>query len=229
MASELIGRARSEGRRALGEIEAKELVAIWGIPVAPTRLATSAAEARERARELGLPAVLKLVSPDVVHKSDVDGVRLALDHEDAVERAFEELKASANAARPAVRFEGVAVQPMAPPGLELLLGAHRDPQFGPVVTFGLGGVLVEVYEDIALRVAPLDEIDAAEMVDEIRAARLLGPFRGRPAIDRDAIERALLSLSELMVATPEVAELDLNPVFAYPTGLLAVDARVILA
>ncbi len=118
---------------------------------------------------------------------------------------------------------------MAAPGLELLLGAYRDSQFGPVVSFGLGGVLVEVYEDVALRLAPLRPVDAAEMVGETRATRLLDGFRGRPPVDRAAIEHALLRLSSLIVATPDIAELDLNPVFGYPTGLLAVDARIILA
>lgn len=224
----LIRDARAAQRHVLGEIESKRLMEAAGIPVVPTRLARSAAEAASIARELGFPAVLKLVSPDVVHKSDVGGVRLGLLDAKAARRAFQKLRDAAGRSASPAHFEGVAVQPMAPAGLELLLGAYRDAQFGPVISFGLGGVLVEVYEDVTLRVAPLRTVDAAEMVGEIRAARLLGGYRGRPAVNRAAIEQALLRLSELMLTTPDVAELDLNPVIAYPDGILAVDARVVL-
>ena len=228
MIRSLIRDARAAQRRVLGEIESKRLVEAAGVPVVPTRLARSAEEARSIAHELGFPAVLKLVSPDVVHKSDVGGVKLGLADGEAVARAFEELRLAADGAASPAHFEGVAVQPMAPAGLELLLGAFRDAQFGPVISFGVGGILVEVYEDVALRIAPLRPVDAAEMVGEVRATRLLAGFRGRPAVNRAALEHALLQLSELMVSDPDVAELDLNPVVAYPERILAVDARVVL-
>lgn len=219
-------RAYAEGRTSLDEVDAKELIRGWGIPAVPTRLATNAPEAARIAGELGWPAVLKLVSPDVVHKTDVDGVRLRLADGAAVERAFGDLRAGAVGR--SIRFAGVAVQPMARPGLELLLGAYRDPQFGPIISVGMGGVLVEVHEDVALRVAPLRDFDAADMVGELRAARLLAGHRGAPPVDRGAIERALLALSALMIARRELAELDLNPVLGFSEGVLAVDARVIL-
>ena len=225
----LIASARSQGRSVLNEIESKQLVAAGGIPVVPTRHADSAPGAVALARELGFPAVVKLVSSDASHKSEVGGVRLGLADEAAVAAAFDELRDGAATASPPIRFEGVAVQPMATAAVELLLGAHRDPTFGPVVTVGLGGVLVELLEDVALRVAPLSEVDAAEMLDETRARRLLEGFRGRPAISRAPISRALTRLSALMLATPSIAEIDLNPVFAYPDAILAVDARVVLA
>ena len=228
MIRSLIRDARTAQRRVLGEIESKRVVEAAGIPVVPTRLARSADGARFIAHELGFPAVLKLVSPDVIHKSDVRGVKLGLADEDAVAGAFEEMRQAAEGAASPAHFEGVAVQPMAPAGLELLLGAFRDAQFGPVISFGLGGILVEVYEDVALRVAPLRPVDAAEMVGEIRATRLLAGFRGRPAVHRAAIEHALLQLSELMLSNPDVAELDLNPVIAYSERIVAVDARVVL-
>jgi succinyl-CoA synthetase beta subunit len=223
---ELFARARASGKVVLGEVESKQIVSEYGIPVVPTRPARTGEEARAIARELGFPVVLKILSADLTHKSDVGGVLLGLQDEAAVVQAFETIAEAAE--RAGVRSEGVSVQRMARPGLELLIGASRDPQFGPVVTFGLGGVLVEVYEDVALRLAPLRTIDAAEMLDEIRGARALGAFRGRPAVDRAAIEAALLAVSSLMVERPEVGELDLNPVLAYPDGLAAVDARVIL-
>jgi acyl-CoA synthetase (NDP forming) len=220
---ELIARARAAGQLVLGEVESKHIVSEYRIPVVPTRAAKTSEEARAIARELGFPVVLKILATDLTHKSDIGGVLLGLQDEAAVGRGFDTVAVAAE--RAGVQFEGVTVQPMAPPGLELLIGASRDPQFGPVVTFGLGGVMVEV---VALRLAPLREIDAAEMLDEIRGARVLGAFRGRPPVDRAAIEAALLAVSSLMVERPEVGELDLNPVLAYPDGLLAVDARVIL-
>lgn len=226
---QLIAQARVAGRTVLDEVESKQLVAAWGVPVVPTRSAATASDARRLAHELGFPAALKLRSPDVVHKSDVGGVRLHLLDDEAVERAFEELRAAAGAASPPLAFDGVAVQPMAPPGVELLAGAYRDPQFGPVISFGIGGLMVEVYEDVAVRVAPLGPVDALEMVGEIRATRLLDGFRGRPPLDREAIQRVLLRLSDLMVASPDVQELDLNPLIGYPSGVLAVDARVVLS
>jgi acyl-CoA synthetase (NDP forming) len=226
---ELIARARVAGRMVLDEVESKQLVATWGVPVVPTRSAATASDARRLARELGLPAALKLRSPDVVHKSDVGGVRLGLPDDEAVERAFEELRAAAGAAKPPVAFGGVAVQPMAPPGVELLAGAYRDAQFGPVISFGIGGLMVEVYEDVAVRVAPLEPVDALEMIAEIRATRLLDGFRGRPPVDREAIRRVLLRLSDLMIASPDIEELDLNPLIGYSSGVLAVDARVVLS
>lgn len=226
--AQLIELAQSEGRSMLGEVDAKELVRAWGIPVVMTRPARSAREAALVAGALGFPSVLKMVSLDVVHKTDIGGVKLDLANGEAVERAYVELEAVA-AALPAVRFAGVTVQPMVPPGLELLLGASRDPQFGPVISFGLGGVQVEVYDDVALRVAPLSDLDAAEMVEEVRAARLLEGFRGREGVDRNAIRRSLRRLSALMLAAPAVDELDLNPVIGTPQGIVAVDARVILS
>jgi acyl-CoA synthetase (NDP forming) len=209
----------------LDEIRSKELVAAYRVPVIPTRLATDPDDAVRSATALGLPVALKIVSPDVPHKSDVGGVRLDLATAGAVRQAFGELAALA---RPPWRFDGVAVQSMAPRGLELLLGAYRDPQFGPVVTVGLGGVMVELYDDVAVRVAPLTGRDAREMLQEVRGRRVFDGFRGSTPIARAAVEDALLALSALMLARPDVREIDLNPVFAYEDRVLAVDARVVV-
>jgi acetate---CoA ligase (ADP-forming) subunit beta len=214
-----------DGSRVLDEIRSKELVAAYRIPVIPTRLAVDSDDAVRAAAALGLPAALKIVSPDVPHKSDVGGVRLDLATADAVRQAFGELAALA---RPSRRFDGVAVQPMAPRGLELLLGAYRDPQFGPVVTVGLGGVMVELYDDVAVRVAPLTKRDAGEMLQEVRGRRIFDGFRGSTPIAQAAVVDVLLALSDLMLARPDVREIDLNPVFAYEDRLLVADARVVL-
>jgi len=167
---------------------------------------------------------LKISAPEITHKSDEGGVLLGLEDAEAVRQGFATLENLA--AKTGATFQGVTVQPMAAPGLEIILGGHRDPQFGPLIAFGLGGVLVEVLNDVALRVAPLTAKDARAMLREIKAHRLLGAFRGRPAVDQLAIEHALIQLGQLMLARPDIASIDVNPAFAYPDGLLAVDARI---
>jgi acyl-CoA synthetase (NDP forming) len=216
------------GATALNEVEAKDLLRAAGLPVVPTRWARTADEAVAAAEELGYPVAAKVISPQIIHKSDVGGVRLGLADAAAVHAAFEAMQQVA-AGVPGAEFQGVAVQPMAAPGLEVVIGANRDPQFGPVVLFGLGGVFVEVLRDVALRVAPLRDRDAAEMLDQIRGRALLERARGRPPVDRAALIAALCRLGDVMLAEPRIAEVDLNPVLAYPDGLVAVDARIILA
>lgn len=216
-----------EGREALNEVEAKDLLRAAGLPVVATRWARTPDEATAQAAELGYPVAAKVIAPQILHKSDVGGVRLNLRDAAAVRQAFASLQVVA-AGVPGAEFQGIAVQPMATPGLELVLGANRDPQFGPVLLFGLGGVFVEVLHDVALRVAPLRERDAEEMLDEIRGRALLDGARGQPPIDRAPVVEALCRLSDLMLSQPRIAEVDLNPVLGYPDGLLAVDARVLL-
>ncbi len=224
-----IARARSEGRHLLTEVEAKDALAAADLPVVTTRLASTADEAAAIARDVGYPVVCKITSPDIVHKSDVGGVRVALADEAAVRRAFDEILAAAQAAVPDARIHGVAVQRMAPAGVELIVGVTTDPQFGPVIMFGTGGVLVELFRDVAFRVVPLAPRDAREMVHEIRGVKLLQGFRGQPACDVAAVERLLCQVSDFVEANPQVRELDLNPVFAYPEGVTAVDARIVLS
>ena len=226
--ADVFAAARAEGRRLLTEVEAKQALAAAGIPVALARLACGRDEAVALARETGFPAVLKVVSPEVSHKSDVGGVKLDLADAAAVAAAYDSIVASVGRAAPDAHIEGVAVQKMAAPGTEVIVGVNQDPQFGPVIMFGLGGVLVELLEDVAFRVVPIEQRDAAQMVGEIRGARLLAGFRGQPAVDLAAIEALLLDVSRFVETHPEVAELDLNPVLAYPDGVLAVDARIAL-
>jgi acyl-CoA synthetase (NDP forming) len=222
------GRQTASGQpvsgRMLDETESKQILSGAGIPTVETVLASSADDAAREARRMGYPVALKVTAAEIVHKSDEGGVLLGLKDEEAVRRGFAALKDVAAEAR--ATFQGVTVQPMAAPGLEIILGAHRDPQFGPLIVFGLGGVLVEALNDVALRVAPLSPRDARAMLSEIKARRLLDEFRGRPAIDRAAIEQALIQLGQLMLSRPDIASIDVNPAFAYPEGLLAVDARI---
>jgi acetate---CoA ligase (ADP-forming) len=224
--SELVVPVLPPADGVLSEVASKDLLRAAGLPVVATQLATGADAAARIARSYGGAVALKVVSPDIVHKSDVGGVRLALAGDAAVAGAFEALREVARSA--GATFDGVAVQPMAPGGVELVMGAHRDAQWGPVVVFGLGGILVEVTRDVSLRVAPLDALDADDMTREIAGAAVLDGVRGQPPVDRAAIVDALRRLGALMLAAPRIASIDLNPVVATAKGIVAVDARVVL-
>ena len=228
MSADLIAQARAEGRTLLSEVEAKQMLADAGVNVTETRLATSIDEAASHATELGYPVALKVVSDTITHKTDVGGVELGVADEDTLRAACQRIHERVTAAAPNADVQGVSVQPMAEAGAEVILGITQDQQFGPVLMFGLGGVFVEVLKDVAFRIVPLEPRDASEMVREIQGFPVLEGFRGTPAANLDAIESMLLQLSEFAEANPEIAELDLNPVFARPDGAVAVDARILL-
>jgi acyl-CoA synthetase (NDP forming) len=227
-AAEIIAEARSEQRAVLTELESKRLLESIGIPTTEMKLATSVQEAVELSLEMGYPCVLKVSSSDITHKSDAGGVKVGLKSDQEVAAAYNAIMASCREQFPAAVIEGVTVQNMAPPGLEVIVGMATDPQFGPVLMFGLGGVWVEVLKDVSFKIVPLSESDARSATKEIRAARLLEGFRGSAPVDTSALEDILLRLSDFVATTPEVREMDLNPIFAYPDGAIAVDARVIL-
>jgi len=225
----IIDRARTEGRKILTEVESKQLLEEAGVPTAHARLAASRDAAVEAAREIGLPVVLKIVSPQITHKTDVGGVKLNLKSPEEVAAAFDEIMAAARRAAPDATIEGVSVQQMAPPGTEIIVGVSTDPQFGPVLMFGLGGILVEVLKDVSFRIIPIVARDARQMIHEIKGFPLLEGYRGQDPADLSALESLLLRVSEFVEQHPEVSELDLNPVFAYKDGALAVDARIVLS
>lgn len=220
--------AGQRATRLLNEVESKQMLEAAGIPTATAQRAASREEAVRIAAEFGFPAVLKILSPDIAHKSDMGGVRLGLDDASAVAEAYDEIMAAAARRAPHASIEGVSVQRLAALGVEVIVGVNRDPQFGPVIMFGLGGVFVEVMKDVAFRLAPLSEADADELMSEPRGAALLTGYRGGPAADLAALRELLLAVSRLVDARANILELDLNPVFVYPDGLLAVDARVVL-
>src|SRR5260221_420284 len=223
-----IQQARARNRLLLTEVEAKALLGAAGVAVAPAKLAQTREEAAALALEIGFPVVLKICSPDVVHKSDTGGVKLNLRSVEEVQTAFDAITTSIQEAEPSAVIDGVSVQPMAKPGVEVIVGVTTDPQFGQTLMFGLGGVAVEVLKDVAFRLAPLTQRDTSSMIREIRSLPLLTGHRGQPAVDLAALERVLLQVSALAVAHPEIKELDLNPIFAYPDGCVAVDARIVL-
>lgn len=216
-------------RTAMLEPEAASLLATHGISYVPYELATTADEAVAAAGRIGYPAVLKVVSPDVVHKSDVGGVVTGLRDAEGVRRGYAGLVADVGARVPDARIEGVLVCRHVSEGAEIIVGAVRDPTFGPTVMLGAGGVFTEVFRDVAFRVAPLDPGEALDMLRELRSFRLLTGFRGAPPVDLDALTRTAALLGDLMCAHPEIAEVDLNPVRALPDGCVALDVRIILS
>lgn len=228
-AAGLIDRARREGRTILNEYESKQLLAAYDIPTVETRVARTADEAARAADALGYPVVLKLYSDTITHKTDVGGVKLNLADATGARTAFEQIRASVSEKASAADFGGVTVQPMIPlEGYELIVGSAPDPQFGPVILFGLGGQLVEVFQDRALGLPPLNTTLARRMMERTKIYTALQGARGRAAVDLDALEQLLVRFSELVVEQRWIKEVEINPLLASPERLLALDARVIL-
>ena len=222
--------ARSAGRHALDAAESRPLLEAYGISTPLEALATSPDEAATFARGIGFPVVLKLISPDILHKTDIGGVILNVQDEEAARAGFQALIGRAATAHPAAQVRGVQVQQMVTGGQEVIVGVKRDPTFGPLVMFGLGGVYVEALADVSFRLAPLAPADAWEMIAEVRSARLLTGLRGAPPADRAALADVIVRVGQLAADHPEIAELDINPllVLAEGKGAMAVDARIIL-
>ncbi len=229
MSNAIIDQARHDGRTLLSEVESKQVLEQAGINTTKARLATSRDEAVRLAAEIGFPVVMKIISPDISHKSDVGGVALNLADANAVGAAHDEMMRAVKAAQPSAKIDGVSVQSMAKPGTEVIVGMIKDPQFGPVLMFGLGGVMVELLKDVAFRIVPITARDADQMIHDIKGYPVLEGFRGQDPADLDALRRLLLQLSKFVEANPEIEEFDLNPVFAYKDGIIAVDARVVLS
>jgi len=217
-----------KSRNVLTEVESKELLKKAGIPVVEAKLARSKKEAISISKEMGFPVVLKINSPDVVHKSDSGGVKLGLANATQVGKAYSEIISSIKQAYPEAQIQGVSVQPMASPGVEVIVGISKDPQFGPVIMFGLGGILVEVLKDISFRIVPVTERDAREMIREIKGYPILEGYRGQKPASIPALEKLIVKVSQFIEKNPQIKELDLNPIFAYPDKAVAVDARIIL-
>ena len=224
----IIDAARKEGRTSLTEIESKQILKEAGIDSTGIRLAKTRDEAISLSKEIGFPVVLKIVSPDVLHKTDAGGVKLGLDDEEAVGKAFDEIISAIKKNEPSANIHGVSVQNMARPGVEVIIGMSKDPQFGPVLMFGLGGILVEVLKDVSFRIVPLAKRDAREMIKEIKGYPILEGYRGQEPSNVAVLEDYLLKVSDFVDGRPEIKELDINPIFAYSDGAVAVDARVIL-
>lgn len=227
---EVLDRARAEGRSALTAPEGRILADAYGIPVPGEALAGSADEAASLAEELGFPVVAKIVSPDILHKTDAGGVEVGLASAAEVSAAYDRIVANALAHTPGARIDGVQIQQQigGGPEVEVLVGATTDPTFGKIVVFGLGGVLVEVLKDVTFRMAPVSREEALSQIGDIRAAEILRGVRGRPAVDQERLAEVVSALSDLVTDFPEIAEADLNPVFAGPSSAVAADLRFVL-
>ncbi len=226
--SRILSEVCRQGRKSLLETEAKSVCLDYGIPVTKFELAKSENEAVKFAETIGFPIVLKIVSPDIIHKSDMGGVIVGLKDKTDIRRGYNTILQNVKKHDPKARIAGVLVQEMAPASTEVIVGAIKDPQFGPAIMFGLGGVFVEVLKDVTFRVAPITEDDACEMISEVKAYPLLKGYRNTPPADLTAITRILLSTSKLVMDHQEIKELDLNPVIVYEKGAKTVDARIIL-
>ncbi|MDD3653386.1 MAG: acetate--CoA ligase family protein [Desulfotomaculaceae bacterium] len=221
--NEVIELAAASGRHLLFADEAGALLKAAGIPVIPCRVALDEEDTVQASAEIGYPVVLKVRSSEIVHKSDVGGVRLALTDECSVRSAYREMMGTA---RMVDQRAQVIIQPMAGPGLEVLIGMTTDAQFGQVVAFGLGGIFVEVLDDITFRQVPLQEKDAADMLESIKGSAIFKGYRGGKPVDTNALTEIILNISRLAEHHPRIREIDLNPVITYPHGALVADARI---
>jgi len=226
--AQVLDQARAEGRVSLGEAEAREVLLAYGFTLPRSELARNADEAVAHAEAIGYPVAMKIASPDILHKSDIGGVKLNLGDATAVRDAFDLMTLRAARFMPEAEIWGVLVQEMVRPGRELIVGMSRDPQFGPLVACGLGGIYVEVLRDVAFRLAPLDARDAREMLEELRSYQLLRGVRGERPADLDAIVDAILRVSQLVTDFPEIVELDVNPLVVHEKGAVAIDVRLAL-
>ena len=229
-ASQIIETCIQQGQLHLGELEGLDLLACYGFQVLPTRLAESPEEAAEISDQIGYPVVMKIVSPQILHKSDAGGVKIGLATAEQVKAAHMAITQNAAAYDPKAQIRGVLVQKMAPRGEEVILGMSRYPIFGPLIMFGTGGIFVEVFQDVIFRLAPIQRNSARTMIRGIKGYRLLEGFRGRPKVDLAALEKLLVSFSDLVCRHPEIQEIDVNPllVHAEGQGATVADCRILL-
>jgi acyl-CoA synthetase (NDP forming) len=225
----IIHSALSSGRNFLLEPESKEIVGYYGMPVTRFKVAKSVEESVKFAGEIGYPVVMKIVSPDILHKSDAGAVEINLKNSEEVKAAFARIAGNVKRFKSDAKIVGYIVEQLAPQGEEVIVGMAKDPQFGPALMFGLGGIFVEVLKDVSFRIAPLTEYDAREMIQEIKGYPVLTGIRGRQPADINSIVDIILKVSKLVTEHTEIEQLDLNPVFVYHEGARIVDARIILS
>lgn len=225
-----IEKVSMEGRKHMPEIETIEVLKAYRLPTLPSKLVNSLEDAILAAQEMGFPVVLKVVSPDIIHKLDVGGVAVGIDNANDLLNAYVTMQKNLKDKAPNAKIKGINVQKMAKQGLELIVGVNRDPKFGPVLMFGLGSSFVEALKDITFRLCPIRELGAYKMIEEIRASRMFSEFRGKKAKDKKAIANIIMRTSQLVMDFPQIQELDMNPIFLYEEGEGAAiaDARIIL-
>lgn len=226
LAKKLIDQSRHLG--SMGEVLTRPILEAYGIPLVPANIAENEDDAIRVANEIGYPVVMKINSPDILHKSDLGGIRLDLNDAASVRQAYQEMISTVQTKMPNARIEGVLIEATAPKGQEVIIGMKRDPGFGPVMMFGLGGIFVELFKDVSFRVSPLTRNDAYDMIQSTRAGKLLTGYRGQKPADLDAVVDTILRLSQLALNFEEIEEIEINPLLVMEKGCLALDGRVIL-
>jgi len=224
---QIIEKAKKE-KRSLLETEAKELLREYGIPVPDFKLIKSEDEIVGLAKEINFPIVMKIVSPDIIHKTEAGGVKVGIKDEKEAKAAYQDIIYKVKKYKKEAKISGIIAYSMIPQGTEIIIGMMKDPHFGPVIMFGLGGIFVEILKDISFRILPLEERDAEEMISEIKGYQILKGIRGETPKDVKSIRDVLMKISQLVMDNPEIKEIDLNPVFLFNQGLQVVDARMIL-
>ena len=223
----LLNKLIGQNRKTLTYQESRKILELVGIPLNKMLIAKNLEEGIENAKSIGYPVVLKVVSEDVVHKSDSGGVKVGINSEDDLKESFTEMIQSVRKYYPNAQIEGFSIEEMVQ-GIELLIGTNTDSQFGKMIAFGIGGVFVEVYKDVSFRLIPVSEHDVKEMVSEIEGKKLLNGYRGMPKVDKEELISLILKISKLVEENPIIKEMDLNPIVITEQGLKAIDARIIL-
>ena len=224
---EIFDAALAENRKVLDVHESRQVLLEIGVPMNRSVLAADRAGAEKAASDVGFPVVMKIVSPDIIHKTELGGVKVGLKDGPEVGQAYDAMIASVRSKRPDARIRGVVIEEMVK-GTELIIGSSCDPQFGRMLMFGMGGVFVEVYKDVSFRLVPISAFDAHEMIEEIRGKAIFEGARGYPKVDKEVLAKVLVDISLGIGRFPDIDELDVNPLMVTDKGLVAVDARVIL-
>ncbi len=223
----ILDEAKHQERTVLTYEESRKVMKLAGIPLNKMKVANNLEESILKAKEVGYPVALKIISEDVIHKSDSGGVRVGIKSDDELSKSYEEMLTSVLSFYPDAKIEGVSVEEMVS-GVELLIGTSTDEQFGKMIAFGIGGVFVEVYKDVSFRLIPVTSKDIQNMIDEIKGKTMFGGFRGMPKVNLDELTSMILTISKLIEKYPIIREMDLNPVVATESGLRVIDARIIL-
>ncbi len=225
---EIFESIKRKRRNNLTELESRKVLKYYKIPLVKGEIIKSLEEAKKFVEKVGYPVVLKVVSRQIIHKTDVGGVILNIDNEKKLYQAYHQIIKNVEKNAPKATITGFFIQEMIKGGVEVIVGGKYDPTFGQTIAFGLGGIFVEVFEDVSFRVVPITREDAIEMMKEIKGYKILKGYRGKPPVDFEALIDILLKTSKMLEENPEIKELDINPVFALPNGAVAVDARIII-
>ncbi len=223
----MLEKIKDQGREVLTYEESRKIIDLAGLPLNKMALATNAEESIEKAREVGYPIALKIVSEDVIHKSDAGGVKVGIKSDEELKKSYEDMMISIKKHYPTAKIDGVSIEEMVK-GTEVLIGSTTDSQFGKMIALGIGGIFTEIYKDVTFRLIPITKEDVKEMMNEIKGKKIFEGFRGLPQVKKEELTNLMLKISKLIEENPIIKEMDLNPVVATEKGLITIDARIIL-